>query len=66
MSRDDRSREVLAVATLFFVLTWVTVGLRAYVRARLMKTWGTDDWYMVGAQVCRPLALFHSDVNRVT
>ena len=54
MTNDDRSRQVLAVASLFFVLTWVTVGLRAYVRATLMKTWGIDDWYMVGAQVRSP------------
>lgn len=53
MSHDDRGRDVLAVATLFFVLTWVTVGLRVYVRSSLMKTWGIDDWYMVGAQVRR-------------
>jgi hypothetical protein len=40
-------REVLVVAILFFVLTWLTVGLRVYVRGYLLKTWGRDDWYMV-------------------
>lgn len=37
----------MAVAILFFVLTWLTVGLRVYVRAIMLKTWGRDDWAMV-------------------
>ncbi|CAN9185123.1 unnamed protein product [Alternaria alternata] len=49
MSKDDRSREVFAVAALFFVLTWTTVCLRVYVRAILMKTWGKDDSFMVAS-----------------
>jgi hypothetical protein len=51
MSKDDRSREVFAVAALFFVLTWTTVCLRVYVRAILMKTWGKDDSFMVASLV---------------
>ena len=51
MTQDDRSREVFAVAALFFVLTWTTVCMRVYVRAILMKTWGKDDSYMVAALV---------------
>jgi hypothetical protein len=39
--------DVLVVAILFFVLTWLTVGLRVYVRGYMLKTWGRDDWYMV-------------------
>jgi hypothetical protein len=48
---DDRHNEVLAVATLFFVLTWSTVGLRCYVRGVITSTWGVDDWYMVASLV---------------
>ncbi|KAH7093331.1 hypothetical protein FB567DRAFT_172568 [Paraphoma chrysanthemicola] len=44
---DDRRNEVFAVATLFFILSWLTVSLRCYVRGSMMKTWGTDDYYMV-------------------
>lgn len=29
---DDRSGQVKGVAAAFFVLTWLTVGLRCYVR----------------------------------
>jgi hypothetical protein len=50
---DDRHNEVLAVATLFFVLTWSTVILRCYVRGVMTSTWGIDDWYMV-ASLVRP------------
>jgi hypothetical protein len=51
MATEDCSPEVFAVAILFFVLTWLTVGLRVYVRAIMMKTWGKDDWCMVAALV---------------
>lgn len=40
---DSRRNEVLAVAALFFVLSWLTVSLRFYVRGKLMHTWGLDD-----------------------
>jgi hypothetical protein len=42
-----RGGEVLAVAGLFFVLTWLTVILRVYVRGMMLKTWGKDDTAMV-------------------
>lgn len=48
---DDRRNEVLAVAALFFVLTWLTVSLRCYVRGVMMKTWGMDDYYMLATLV---------------
>ncbi|RMZ74533.1 integral membrane [Pyrenophora seminiperda CCB06] len=43
----NRSSEVFATATVFFILTWLTVGLRIYVRTILMRAWGKDDSYMV-------------------
>jgi hypothetical protein len=48
---EDRHNEVLTVAALFFVLTWLTVGLRCYVRGIMMSTWGIDDYYMLAALV---------------
>jgi hypothetical protein len=48
---DDRHNEVLAIATLFFILSWLTVTLRCYVRGVLTSTWGADDWYMVATLV---------------
>ncbi|KAF2853217.1 hypothetical protein T440DRAFT_390525 [Plenodomus tracheiphilus IPT5] len=44
---DGRSYEVLAVAGLFFILSWLTVSLRVYARGILMKRWGRDDSCMV-------------------
>lgn len=41
----------MAIAALFFVLTWLTVGLRVYVRGIMLKTWGRDDWAMVATLV---------------
>ncbi|KAJ4342006.1 hypothetical protein N0V87_001332 [Didymella glomerata] len=43
---DSRRNEVLAVAILFFLLSWLTVSLRFYVRGKLMHTWGLDDTFM--------------------
>jgi len=44
---EDRGHEILAVAILFLVLSWVTMGLRVYVRAGMLKSFGMDDWAMV-------------------
>jgi hypothetical protein len=44
---EGRGREVLAVAVLFFALTWLTVSLRVYVRGLMLKTWGKDDTAML-------------------
>ncbi|KAF2994343.1 hypothetical protein E8E13_000097 [Curvularia kusanoi] len=43
---ESRRNEVLAVAMLFFFLSWITVTLRFYVRGKLMHTWGLDDTFM--------------------
>lgn len=44
---DTHGKEVFAVAILFFLLTWLTVGLRVYVRGYMLRTWGKDDWFML-------------------
>lgn len=46
-----RGGEVMAVAVLFLILTWLTVSLRVYVRGILLKTWGKDDSAMVATLV---------------
>lgn len=43
---DSRQNEVLAVATLFFVLSWLTTVFRFYVRGKLRHNWGADDSFM--------------------
>jgi hypothetical protein len=48
---EDRSNEVLAVAILFLITSWITVGLRVYVRAGMRNTFSPDDWAMVATLV---------------
>jgi hypothetical protein len=44
---EDRSQQVLAVALVFIILAWITVGLRVYVRAFMLRTFALDDWLIV-------------------
>ncbi|KAF2624021.1 hypothetical protein BU25DRAFT_424413 [Macroventuria anomochaeta] len=44
---QDRGGQVTGVAITFLVLTWVTVGLRCYVRTVIVKGFGLDDKVMV-------------------
>lgn len=48
---DNRGPQVLAVNIVFWVLTWLALSLRVYVRCFLRKTFGIDDWLMVGTQL---------------
>lgn len=47
----DRSGPVWGVGIAFFIITWTAVGLRIYVRAGMIKSFGRDDWTMVGTQL---------------
>ncbi|KAF4548353.1 Hypothetical protein D9617_29g007300 [Elsinoe fawcettii] len=49
---DDRSQEVLALAIVFMTFTFATVATRVYVRLRLIKAMGSDDWTMLAAFGC--------------
>jgi len=44
---ESRRDEVIVVAALFFVLSWLAVILRVYVRGFMMRKWGHDDSYMI-------------------
>ena len=43
---EDRGHELFAVSIPFLVLSWVTMGLRVYVRVGMLKSFGIDDWAM--------------------
>ncbi|PVI02586.1 hypothetical protein DM02DRAFT_589253 [Periconia macrospinosa] len=47
MKDPPSKNDLLVVAILFFILTWLSVSLRIYVRGFLQKTWGKDDSFMV-------------------
>ena len=48
---NGKKDEVLAIAILFFILTWISVGLRCFVRATIVRAFGWDDWTMLGSQI---------------
>lgn len=51
MAMEDRSSEILAVCLFFFVISWLAVGLRVWVRAGMLKSFGLDDWSMMATQL---------------
>jgi hypothetical protein len=42
---------LLATAAVFLALSWISVILRTYTRAVLMKSFQLDDWFMLASQV---------------
>lgn len=48
---DNRGPQLLAVNIVFWILTWLALSLRVYVRGFLRRAFGIDDWLMVGTQV---------------
>ncbi|TGZ77567.1 hypothetical protein EX30DRAFT_293448, partial [Ascodesmis nigricans] len=46
---EDRSQQIVAIAIFFLVLSWLSIILRTYVRAWMLKSFGWDDWLMVFA-----------------
>jgi hypothetical protein len=49
---EDYNGEQLVVVSIFFLcLTFISVGLRVFVRIWIMKSFQWDDWLMVVAQV---------------
>lgn len=47
-----RGPEVLGVAGMFLALSTISVGLRCYTRAVIVKSFGLDDWSAFVAWVC--------------
>ncbi|USP75452.1 uncharacterized protein yc1106_02726 [Curvularia clavata] len=44
---QDRSGQILAIGITFLILSYLTVGLRGYVRLCMVKGFGIDDYTMV-------------------
>ena len=66
MSSDDLRPQVYAVMILFWIMTYVIVGLRVYVRAVMIKSFGKDDIAMIVTLVffttylcCQAVAVTH-------
>ncbi|KAI4853141.1 integral membrane protein [Aureobasidium sp. EXF-8845] len=63
---DDLRPQVLGVMITFWILTWVIVGLRVYVRTVMIKSFGRDDVAMIvtlllftGYLSCQAAAVTH-------
>lgn len=50
-SIEDRGPQITGVGAAFCALASVAVGLRFFVRIRLLHAFGTDDWFMAVALV---------------
>ncbi|KAK8177359.1 integral membrane protein [Phyllosticta citrichinensis] len=46
---EDRSQQILAVGVFFLCLCWISVSLRLYTRAVIVKSFGSDDWTMLAS-----------------
>ncbi|CAM1508416.1 Fc.00g052640.m01.CDS01 [Cosmosporella sp. VM-42] len=48
---EYNGQSLVATAVIFLVVSWISVGLRTYTRAILMKSFQADDWFMLIAQL---------------
>jgi hypothetical protein len=48
---NDRSAPIWGVGIAFFIISWIAVGLRIWVRAGMIKSFGRDDWTMLATQL---------------
>ena len=53
---DYNGGQLVVVAVIFLVLTYISVFLRFFVRLVITKSFSADDWLMLAAQVFRTLA----------
>jgi hypothetical protein len=50
-SIEDRGPQIMGVGAALCTLASVAVGLRFFVRIKLLHAFGTDDWFMAFALV---------------
>lgn len=48
---DYNGYQLIVVVIIFLILTYISVGLRCFVRIRITKAFAVDDWLMLVAQV---------------
>lgn len=51
MAGENRGPQLAGVAITMLTLACVSMALRGYVRIRITKAFGIDDWFMVAATV---------------
>ena len=62
----NRGPEVQAVCYTLLVSSVIACGLRIYVRTRMVKNFGFDDWAMCAALVCLLSNNIHSQLLTAT
>lgn len=51
MSLSERQQTIVAVVSLFVILSWVLVPLRCYARLKVVRRLAVEDWIMILALV---------------
>lgn len=54
---DSNGVGLLVAAIVTLVISWLSVALRTYVRAGMIKSFQVDDWVMLAGLVSDPLFL---------
>ncbi len=49
---ETQAPQLIASATLLWVLAAGLVGLRSYIRTKIVKVFGAEDWTLLAALVC--------------
>lgn len=49
---DSRSSMEMGVTLTLFLLAWIALALRGWVRIKMLHTFGLDDYLMTAAMVC--------------
>ncbi|KAI0840624.1 hypothetical protein F5Y06DRAFT_294613 [Hypoxylon sp. FL0890] len=52
MAADDRGPELAATVIVFLALSAITLALRCYVRARILKVFKIEDWLAIATMIC--------------
>lgn len=50
--KEENGGALVGTAIVFLALSWISIALRTYTRAFLMKGYQADDWLMFIGQVC--------------
>jgi hypothetical protein len=62
MVATSRAPEVETVGAIFLALTWISTGMRCYVKSFMTKSFAVEDWLAICAQVC----FDHVKINNIT
>ena len=61
----SRGAQITGVATMSLTLTWISVSLRFYVRVRILKFIGKEDWLTLAAMVGSKWKLIKTPPDRM-